>query len=368
MSAVTESAPHLLEQAGAVADGDQYADSTAILLPVESVMVAERYRKDLGDVTDLAKSIVDVGLLNPITVREWHGGYRLVAGERRLTAFKSLGLAEIPARVARDIADARDALVAERDENTARKPMLPSESAALGMAIEEMERPAALERRNAQLKNVGASFGSRDPNEKDEMRPRDIAAEAIGMGEATYRRIKTVMSVANDETAPEDIRDVARDALTSIDKGASVRSEYNRVAEARRDAPAKAAPAGPSGPRSNEANGRNDYLRTLADEYPTLRIAFANTDEYSTLEAFNQAARKAGVTWRFTERQWQMRVATSTDVLNRSSLAVEVALSAIAERVDMATITPEQAAEALERLDSSALNRIIRQLKEISNG
>ena len=142
-SATQVETPHVLQNAGVVAKGNQHTDSTALLISVEDVLVTERYRQDLGELDDLVSSIVEVGLLNPITVREWHGGYRLVAGERRLSAFKKLGLSEIPARVARDIADARDALIAERDENTARKEMLPSEKTALGMAIEEMERPKA---------------------------------------------------------------------------------------------------------------------------------------------------------------------------------------------------------------------------------
>lgn len=362
MSAQAEEAPHLLEQAGAGTDGDQYRQSIAetFSLPVDSVIVADRYRKEIGDVSELAASIVEIGLLNPITVRPWHGGYRLVAGERRLTAFKAIGLPEIPVRVARDIADARDALVAERDENTQRKPMLPSEAAALGMAIEEIEKPAARERQGARNDLVETS-GSRDPEvAKPELRPRDIAAEAIGMGEATYRRIKTVKTLADDDTQPERVRETARDALAAIDKGASVRSEYERVKSAKSTA---------SDPRSNEANGTNDYLRGLADKYPTLRLAFEGEQgaRYSTLDSLDYAARKAGVKWRFTERQWQVNVKTSTDILNRSSMAIEVALDAISERVDMSTITPEQANEALERLNSSALTRIIRKLKEISN-
>ncbi|WP_267059814.1 hypothetical protein [Microbacterium sp. cx-59] len=35
---------------------------------------------------------------------------------------------------------------------------------------------------------------------------RDIAAEAIGMGEATYRRIKTVTNVAPDKSEPDAVQ------------------------------------------------------------------------------------------------------------------------------------------------------------------
>lgn len=354
MSAATVMTPHLLEQAGVVSDGDQYADSTSIVLDVDSIIVADRYRKEIGDVSDLKDSIANVGLLNPITVREWHGGYRLVAGERRLTAFKALGLAEIPARVARDIADARDALVAERDENTARKPMLPSESAALGMAIEEMEKPAAEARMFAGTPGFPGTQG----------RTREIAADAVGMSHATYTRMKTLVTTAGDETEPEEVRAVAREAVAAIDQGASVRSGYERVKETRR----KTEPVNTE--TAPKRTDKTDYLHALAALHPTMRIAFEvdGKNEYASIDSFGGAARNAGVTWRFNEKQWQARVETSRDVLGRSSLAIEVALDAIDVRVDMSTITPEQATEALERLNASALNRIIKQLKEISNG
>src|SRR3546814_1138787 len=102
MSASTTEAPVVLEHAGAGTDGDQYADSTAIVLDVDSILVADRYRKDLCDLSDLKQSIVNIRILNPITVTEYYGGYKLLAGERRLTAFKELGFAQIHAREARE--------------------------------------------------------------------------------------------------------------------------------------------------------------------------------------------------------------------------------------------------------------------------
>ncbi len=355
-------APAVLEHAGAGTDGDQYADSTAIVLDVESILVADRYRKDIGDVSDLAQSIVEVGLLNPITVREWHGGYRLVAGERRLTAFKQLGLAEIPARVARDIGDARDALVAERDENTARKPMLPSEATALGIAIQEMEAPAARER----------MLGGKAPDpvvpgpqgDKWGHKTREIAAEAVGMSSATYRRMKTLLTTATNESEPDEVREAAREAVEAIDQGAPVRNGYDKVKEVRlrTETVSVAKPV-------KRANDPTEYLAALAELHPTVRIAFekGGHTRYSSVNSLSKAAQRAGVTWRFTEKQWQARVETSRDVLDRSTLAVATALDAIDIRVDMQTITPEHANEVLERLDANALNRIIRKLKEISN-
>lgn len=77
----------------------------------------DRQRKDLGDVTDLATSIAQVGLINPITVTK---DGMLIAGERRLTACKSIGLIKIPVRYLEDLTPRQIKLI-EYDENTKRK-------------------------------------------------------------------------------------------------------------------------------------------------------------------------------------------------------------------------------------------------------
>ena len=56
-----------------------------------------RQEFDEMEIRELAGSIHDVGLIQPVVVRRIATGYQLVAGERRLRACKLLGLAEIPA-------------------------------------------------------------------------------------------------------------------------------------------------------------------------------------------------------------------------------------------------------------------------------
>jgi len=61
----------------------------------------------------LARSIQEVGVLQPVVVRRLDTGYELVAGERRLRAARLAGLATIPAviRDADDTDSLRDALI-----------------------------------------------------------------------------------------------------------------------------------------------------------------------------------------------------------------------------------------------------------------
>jgi ParB family chromosome partitioning protein len=58
--------------------------------------VQPRKSFDETGIGDLADSISQYGILNPLTVRLRTGRYELVAGERRLRAAKKAGLAEVP--------------------------------------------------------------------------------------------------------------------------------------------------------------------------------------------------------------------------------------------------------------------------------
>ncbi len=76
----------------------------------------------------LARSIREVGVLQPIIVRVRDGGYEMVAGERRLRAARLAGLATIPAivREGDDTDSLREALI----ENIHREDLAPLELAA----------------------------------------------------------------------------------------------------------------------------------------------------------------------------------------------------------------------------------------------
>ena len=83
----------------------------------------------------LARSIREVGVLQPVVVRARDGGYELVAGERRLRAAKLAGLATIPAivREGDDTESLREALI----ENIHREDLSPLELAAAFQSLLE---------------------------------------------------------------------------------------------------------------------------------------------------------------------------------------------------------------------------------------
>lgn len=101
-----------------------------VLLPVDSIDIGDRLRVVDDDYAQLlASSIEDVGLMQPIEVgkKTAKGRYALIAGAHRLTAFRRLGLAEIPAVVV--TASKLQAQLREIDENLMRRELTPLDRA-----------------------------------------------------------------------------------------------------------------------------------------------------------------------------------------------------------------------------------------------
>lgn len=66
---------------------------------------------DAGGLKELAISIRELGVLQPLTVRRVKGGFELVAGERRLRASRMAGLSEVPCIVV-DVDEQKSSLLA----------------------------------------------------------------------------------------------------------------------------------------------------------------------------------------------------------------------------------------------------------------
>ena len=112
------------------APGGQESAVAAVELPIDSIVRnPNQPRKDFNDkaLHDLATSLTQSGVLQPVVVRRLGDGYQLVVGERRWRAAKLAGLTRIPA-VIRETSDAQSmelALV----ENLLREDLNPMEEA-----------------------------------------------------------------------------------------------------------------------------------------------------------------------------------------------------------------------------------------------
>ena len=87
---------------------------------LSEIIVKDRIRKDMGDLTSLEKSIHKLGLLHPIVISE---NNELIAGQRRLIACKNLDWKEVPVT----ICNFSDQKQGEFDENRERMDFTVSE-------------------------------------------------------------------------------------------------------------------------------------------------------------------------------------------------------------------------------------------------
>jgi len=102
----------------------------------------KRFRKDFGDIFQLASSIKEHGLMHPPVVEEDETGeklYVLIAGERRIRACIFNGMSEIPVTLFSELDDL-DRKICELEENTIRQDLAwPEEIEALRQ-LDELKR------------------------------------------------------------------------------------------------------------------------------------------------------------------------------------------------------------------------------------
>lgn len=86
-----------------------------------------RKRLDDAAIAELAASIADKGVLQPLLVRPVEGGFEIVAGERRFRAAERAGLSSVPV-IVKDLGD-RETLEVAIVENLQREDLTPVEEA-----------------------------------------------------------------------------------------------------------------------------------------------------------------------------------------------------------------------------------------------
>lgn len=108
---------------------EQIVDS----VPLDSIIITNRTRKDVGDLNSLAESISSVGLLQPIVINE---NNELVDGQRRILAYVQLGMKEIPFY----LVSLKQIVMGELHANSNRKDFTSSERVAISIAVEKYLR------------------------------------------------------------------------------------------------------------------------------------------------------------------------------------------------------------------------------------
>lgn len=170
------------------------------IVALDSITVADRIRKDNGDIDTLAQSIRERGLINPITLMEQTGGgYLLVAGLRRLNAVRLLGGKDIRATVISPV-EADEALMLEIAENEQRKEFTLAERLAYAERIKAVEVEKSKQRQLRKAKTDGKDFVVANwPPQTEGGKTRDIVAKKAGFtSNQQMRRAEAVAEIRPD--------------------------------------------------------------------------------------------------------------------------------------------------------------------------
>lgn len=175
-----------------------------IEVKIDTIVITDRFRQDIGDVKPLAQSIRELGQLQPIGITPDN---RLLFGERRIRALRYLGKRTVLARVI----NVGSLLEAEFAENEFRKEFTASERVAIGKAL-ELELGERRGRQRAHPENP-QNFADLPIGDT-----RDEAAKRAGFNNhTTYEQAKAVVEEgASELVAAMDAGEVAISAAAHI--------------------------------------------------------------------------------------------------------------------------------------------------------
>ena len=109
------------------------SSKTEQIISIDSIIIKDRTRKELGDIISLAESISSVGLLQPIVINEKD---ELIDGDRRIKAYTNLGRKQIPYyRV-----NLEEIILGELHANSNRKELTTTERVNICNAVEKYLR------------------------------------------------------------------------------------------------------------------------------------------------------------------------------------------------------------------------------------
>ncbi|BCB85931.1 chromosome partitioning protein ParB [Phytohabitans suffuscus] len=228
-------------------------------IPVESIVPNPKQPRHVFDeeaMEELKTSIQEVGLLQPIVVRELDGGekYELVMGERRWRAAQATGRDTIPAivRDTRDDAMLRDALL----ENIHRANLNPLEEAA---AYQQL-----LEEFGATHEELAKRIGRSRPQISNTIRLLNLPAQVqrrVAAGVLSAGHARALLGL-DDTQSQEDL------ALRIVAEGLSVRATEELVALAVAEGPTPTAKPAKRRVKAH-APALSDLAERLSDRFDT---------------------------------------------------------------------------------------------------
>ena len=220
-------------------------EKSSLYLPisqVESCASQPRKQFDPESLSDLADSIREHGIIQPLTVRKLQSGYyQIIAGERRWRAARMAGLSEVPAIVIE--ADDRKAMELALIENLQREDLNPIEEAE---GYEQLMRDYGLTQEQVAQRVVKSR-----PAVANALRLLQLPGEVrtmVSRGELSGGHARAVLAVAEEDKRVEAAKQMA---------GMTVRQA---------EALAKRMNKKPAEPKPQESDFSVDYIAALEKE------------------------------------------------------------------------------------------------------
>ena len=197
----------------------QTESADSLYLPISQVeSCAGQPRKHFDDaaLADLADSIREHGIIQPLTVRKLQSGYyQIIAGERRWRAARIAGLRQVPCLLAR--VDEEDAALLALIENLQRRDLDYMEEAA---AIARLLRRYGLSQQQA-AERLGRSQ-SAVANKLRLLRLEEPVAEALHHYGLTERHARALLRLEDPEQRLAAVEHIGKNQLNVADAEAYI--------------------------------------------------------------------------------------------------------------------------------------------------
>ena len=211
---------------------------------------------------ELADSISQNGLLQPVTVREWENGYQLIAGERRLMACKMLGMEQIPTIVNR-VDDEKSAVFA-LIENLQRKDLNYFEEA---QGIQTLMQTSGMSQQE-----VAKKLGKAQSTVANKLRllffGEDLRQKMLDNG-LTERHARALLRLPNERLVNEAIQYIVAERLNVGESESYIESLLTAVPEKPPSKPAT---------RLFVVKDLRIFMNTITKAVSTMRLAGIEVD------------------------------------------------------------------------------------------
>ncbi len=190
---------------------DEVPVGATILVAVDQIRENKHQPRRVFDeqaLDDLASSIKQFGVLQPIVVRQTEDGYELVAGERRWRASKRAGLTEIPAVVKRynDTEMTEIALIEnlQRENLTAIEEAIAYKSLMQEFGLKQEELAQKMGRSRSYIANVVRLLAL-----------SDAVQEYVSRGTLTMGQVRPLVVIEDEELQLQLAEQIAEEGLSA---------------------------------------------------------------------------------------------------------------------------------------------------------